>query len=466
MFFLHLFGGVVFLLLLFGWGCFFPLLFGGVAFLRLLWEVVRFTRLLLGGAAWSPPSFWVVLLFFLLLLVVCSFITSFFVPSLSGVAFPFLLRGAAWFLLPPLVLLGLLLPWRCFPLLSRGAAWFLPSFGVLCCLAVLPSIPSFGWWCCLVSSFLGVVFLSFYVVLLGFFLFGCSLLFGGAAVRPLLWVVVLLGFLLPFGCCCFSFSCWVVLLGLLLPWRCFHLLLRCAAWFLPSLGALCCLAVLPSIPSFGWWCCLVSSFLLGVVFPSPVGWCCLVSSFLGVVFLSFHVVLLGFFPFWVVLLFSFSCLVALSSSPPVGGAAFSHVFCWVVLLGFLLPFGGVAVFPSPAGWGSPPKGGEGRQHHQTGETTQRVKKTKQHHTTEDSPTPKEEKEGSITKQEKEKQQHHQKEEETKQHHTTEDGDKAAPPEGRGGGRQLMQDGYAWIFLEPTFRHHTHSSLQKTACARV
>ena len=34
-------------------------LFGGAAFLPLLWVVVRFSCLLLGGAAWSPPSFWV-----------------------------------------------------------------------------------------------------------------------------------------------------------------------------------------------------------------------------------------------------------------------------------------------------------------------------------------------------------------------------------------------------------------------
>ena len=79
-------------------------------------------------------------------------------------------------------------------------------------------------------------------------------------------------------------------------------------------------------------------FLLGgvVVFPSPVGWCCSVSSFLGVVFLSFHVVLLGFFPLWVVLLLSFSCLVVLPSIPSFGRGCFFHVFCWVVLLGLFL----------------------------------------------------------------------------------------------------------------------------------
>ena len=57
------------------------------------------------------------------------------------------------------------------------------------------------------------------------------------------------------------------------------------------------------------WCCLVSSFLLGgvVVFPSPVWWCCL-------------------------------------PSPPFGGTASSPVFCWVVLFGFILPFGWCCCF--------------------------------------------------------------------------------------------------------------------------
>ena len=57
------------------------------------------------------------------------------------------------------------------------------------------------------------------------------------------------------------------------------------------------------------WCRLVSSFLLGgvAVIPSPVWRCCL-------------------------------------PSPPLGGAAFSPVFCWVVLLGFHPSMGGVAVF--------------------------------------------------------------------------------------------------------------------------
>ena len=131
------------------------------------------------------------------------------------------------------------------------------------------------------------------------------------------------------------------------------------------------------------WCCLVSSFLLGgvVVFPFPVwwcclpspplgvlpssvgllgfllpfgwcccfslsSWCCLVSSFLGVVFLSFYVVLLGFFPLLVVSPVWWCCL----PSPPLDSGAFplSSVGWCCLVSSFLL--GGVAVFPSPVGW--------------------------------------------------------------------------------------------------------------------
>ena len=427
----------------FGWS----LLFGCVAFHPLQWVVVRFPCLLLGGAAWFPPSFWVVLLFFLLLLVGCSFITSFFVPSLGGVAFPLLLRGAAW-CLPPFggvavfpfpVRWGSLPPpplgWDAF---SPVFCWvvllgFLLAFRWCCCfsfscLVVLPSFSSFGWGHFITRLQLGgVVWFppSLWVVLLFFLLllggaawsppslalfsspftwcclvsslFGWSLLFGGAAFHHLHWVVarfpclllggaawsppsfwvVLLFFLLllvgcsfitssfvpslsgvafplllrgaawsppPFGgvavfpfpvwwCCLPSpplggtalspVFCWVVLLGILLPWRCFPLLLRGAAWFSSLFG----------------WSLLFggAAFLLllwvGLLHPpSSVGWCCLVSSFLGVVFLSFYVVLLGFLR-------------------SLGGLS-----CLVVLLSF-----------SSFGWGSPYKGGEGRQHHQTGE---------------------------------------------------------------------------------------------------
>ena len=152
--------------------------------------------------------------------------------------------------------------------------------------------PSSVGWCCLVSSSLGVVFLSFYVVLLGFFLFGWSLRFGGAAfmtsfgcrsffpclllggavwVHPSFWIVLLFSFsclvdfvfllLLWVGAALSPvFSCWVVLLGLLLPWRCFPLLLRGAAWCLPSLGGVAVLFLL-----FGL-CCLPSPPLGGACF--------------------------------------------------------------------------------------------------------------------------------------------------------------------------------------------------------
>ena len=163
--------------------------------------------------------------------------------------------------------------------------------------------PSSVGWCCLVSSFLGVVsFSPFTWCCLDSSIFGWSLLLGGAAFHPLHWVGLLFpvssawflpslggiavlfllfgGFFLPppllggaalsppysvgwcclvssssfWWCCCFSFSYWVVLLGILLPWRCwrcFPLLLRGAAWFLPSLGGLSCLVALSSISSIG-----------------------------------------------------------------------------------------------------------------------------------------------------------------------------------------------------------------------
>ena len=130
-------------------------------FLFLFLCVFRF--LLLGGAAWSPPS---LALFFPLLLVGCSFITSSFVTSLSGVAFPLLLRGASslfgWCCCSPSPVVG----WCC---LVSSSFWVVLLFFLLPCLWVVLRFSSSFAWCCLVSSFLGVVFLSFYVVLLGFF---------------------------------------------------------------------------------------------------------------------------------------------------------------------------------------------------------------------------------------------------------------------------------------------------------
>ena len=425
-----------------------------------------FPCLLLGGAVWFHPSFWVVWLFFpspvgwcclpspplggvvllglLLLLVVLLFFLLLFggaaflllllvgllhPPSSVGwCCFSFLLGGVVVFSFSCWVaLLGLLLPRRCFPLLLRGAAWFLPSLGGLSCLVLLPSIPSSGQfhpssvgWCCLVSSsfwvvlrfpspfawyflvssFLGVVFLCLYLGLLGFFT---------------LWVVS------PVWWCCLHllFWVWVVLLGLLL-------LLVVLLFFLLLLfgGAAFLLLLLVGLlhpPSSVGWCCLVLSFLLGgVVVVSFSCWVALLGLLLlGDVFLSFYVVLLGFFPLWVVSPVWWCCL----PSPPLGGAAFSHVFflvsslfgwsllfggaafirsfgcgsffhvfCWVVLFGLLHllggvacfsfsclvvlpsfssfgwggaarsppPFGGVAVFPSPVRWcclPSPPFGG-------------------------------------------------------------------------------------------------------------
>ena len=165
-----------------GWGCFFPCLLLGFF---PLWVVLLF----------SFSCCWVVLLGLLLLL--------------GGVAFPLSFC---------VVLLGLLLPWRCIPLPLRGAAWFLNSLGGLSCLVVLPSSPLLG-----VAAFSHVF-------------------------------------------------CWVVLLGFLLPCRCFPLLFRGAAWFVPSLGGLSCLVVLPSFSSF-WWDCFIPRLLLGGA-ASPLGWCC------------------------------------------------------------------------------------------------------------------------------------------------------------------------------------------------
>ena len=182
------------------------------------------------------------------------------------------------------------------------------------------------------------------------------LLLGGAAWSLFLLRVVLsfwvLGFF-PLGS-----YCWVVV-----PWSspswccCFSPFTWCLYFFLCSLFALV-LRRRGRRTSFFFvsvsWCCLLLSLgwlfilLLGGVVSLPFGWCCCFFFSCLVVLRfssSFYVELLGFFPLWWSLLF--------------GGAAF-HLLHWVVvrLFGLLLggaawsplPFGGVAVYPSPTGW--------------------------------------------------------------------------------------------------------------------
>ena len=267
---------------LFGWS----LLFGGAAFLLLLWEGLLFSMSSVGWCCLVSSTFWVVLLFFLLLFGGAAFLLLLWVGWCCSVSSSF--WWCCCFSFSCLVVLPSFSSfwWDCFipRLLLGGAAS--PSFWV-----VLLCFPSPVAWCCLVSSFLDVVFLSFYVVLLGFFPLWL--------VSPVWWILSS-----PLGGAALSpVFCCVALLGLLLPRRCFPLLLRGAAWFLPSLGGLSCLVLLPSIPSSGQfhpssvgWCCLVSSsFWVVLRFPSPFAWYFLVSSFLGVVFLCLYLGLLGFF---------------------------------------------------------------------------------------------------------------------------------------------------------------------------
>ena len=220
-----------------------------------------------------------------------------------------------------------------------------------------------------------------------------------------------------FGCgCVLHLFCWVVLLGFF-PlwavsgvWRCclpspplvvllfLRLLCWWSAWFLPSLGGLWCLEVLPSIPSIGWCCCFSVSYVGWsawsppslALFSSPFTWCCLVSSSLG------------------------------------GVAVLLLLFCGVApclweVLRFSSPFACVAPFR--------PLGGD--------ETKQ------QHHPSKEegnAAPPKGANEGNTTKQEREKAATPpQKEEETKQHHTTEDMGKSSPTQRGGGGRQLLRE---------------------------
>ena len=138
-------------------------------------------------------------------------------------------------------------------------------------------------------------------------------------VSPFLFLFLLL-FLFPFP----SLSLYLFLLLFLFLCIFRFLLLRGAAWSLPSSGGVAFL--LPFA-----WCCLVSSLfgwslLFGAAFllllwvgllylPSSVGWCCLVSSFLlgGVVVLSF------------------SCLVVLPSIPSFGwGCFFSCLAIFII----------------------------------------------------------------------------------------------------------------------------------------
>ena len=215
-------------------------------FVLLLW-ICSFSPLLLRGAAWSPPS----LALFSSPFTWCCLVSSLFgcCPfSLSFLVVLSSIPSIGW-----CCLWGGVLPVFCWVVLLR----FLPSMGGV---AVFPAPVR---WCCSLSSG-GVAFLlSFCVVLLGFFpsvggvacySFSClvalssSSSFLGGAAFPLLF-------------------CWVMLLGLL-----------SLLWVELLFFSLSCSVVLPSFSSFGW-CCVISRLLLR--------WCCLVSSFLGVVFFSF-----------------------------------------------------------------------------------------------------------------------------------------------------------------------------------
>ena len=111
----------------FVWCCVSPLILRGAAwflpFLFLLRVVLRFSSLLLGGAAWSPPSL---------------------------AFFPLLLCGAAWFL-PSMwvVFLFFLFPFGDASFDSLGCGCVLHLFWWSCFF-----LQSSVGWCCLVSSFL------------------------------------------------------------------------------------------------------------------------------------------------------------------------------------------------------------------------------------------------------------------------------------------------------------------------
>ena len=269
-----------------------------------------------------------------------------------------------------MVLLGFLLLW---------AVLLFQSPFVCCC---FPSPPLGGttfplssvWWCCLVHSSLG---------------WCCVPPLGGVAF-PISFQVVLPSFASfwwdclpspPLGGAVFS-----------------HLLKGGAAWFLPFLGGLSFVVLLPSFPSFRCGAAFLSSLQLGpALSPPPLGGVAFPISF-QVVLPSFPssewdyvpllfgwVVLLGFFLLRMVLTFFFTCLVVLPSFPSLwevvlvsslllGGAAWSlasvggvaislsfgvvlpsfpssvpPLFCWVVLLGLLLLWV-VLRFSSPLAW--------------------------------------------------------------------------------------------------------------------
>ena len=271
---------------------------------------------------------------------------------------------------------------------------FASSFFGRCCVVPYPSLwcyhpsllpssgaplsPSSVGWCFFASSFFGWFFwvgLLFPSLMLGGAAWPPSL--GGVASGPLSFCVVLPSFS-PFWWCCFLSP--LLLGGVAWPpslsgVALFPLLLRGAAFLslLPWVG-------LVSLPSSVGWCCPPSPPLNGDAFPpSSVGWCCLpsppsLSAFFCLVVLHFFSFFFGwgcFLPLfcwkvlpyllflWMVFLggttFPFSsvgwcrlasfvgCCCVLHSpfawcclpSPPFGGAAFSLLFSWVVLLGLL-----------------------------------------------------------------------------------------------------------------------------------
>ena len=141
--------------------------------------------------------------------------------------------------------------------------------------------------------------------------------FGWCYVSPLLLVV--LPFFSSFGWgCVLPLFCWVVLLG-------FFLFLGGVAWFPFSFL----LVLLHFSPSSGWCCCV----------SYPVWWCLPFFTSCGVVVLHLFclVVLLGFLLLlWVVLRFvALSFCVVRPSFVSFGWGCVSPLFCWVALLGLL-----------------------------------------------------------------------------------------------------------------------------------
>ena len=295
------------------------------------------------------------------------------------------------------MLLGFLLLWVVLLFTSPLSWCCLPSppVGVL-----LLSFPLFSWvvllgfllllWVVLLSfPFLWVVVLSHlfgWVVLLGFFLLWMVLMFFFTCLVvlpsfPSLWEVVrftclLLGGAAFYGWCCDSlsfgvelpyfrsFGCWLRSPSPLLRGVVFFSLPLVSGAFLTSSVGWCCLVsssfgrccfssllfcvLLPSCPSSGWDYFLPRLLLGGAAWSTRVVLRCFFFLLRGAAFLpsicvSPWVVLLGFLPLGGVAVspspVSWCCLLF----PPLGGAAFFHLFCWVVLLGLLLLLGGVAL---------------------------------------------------------------------------------------------------------------------------